>query len=216
MSIGLIADSLYAAAGMFWDIFWALVLGFFLSGIVMVFVPKTKMVKVLGRPGFKELGFAAFFGSVSSSCSYAAASMTRSLFQKGAHIIPALAFLLASTNLVVELTTVLWILMGWQFVVAEFLGGFILIFIMSLLMRSFGPLRSFEAKRQELVSSQHSTDGDEALADPRTLAGWRAVARAFVSEWRMIWKDILLGVTISGFLMVWVPHSFWQSLFLQK
>ncbi|MBI3555336.1 MAG: permease, partial [Deltaproteobacteria bacterium] len=146
-----LGNGLYAAAGMFWLIFWALVLGFALSGVVMAFIPKKRIAVALGRPGFKELVEAMFFGAISSSCSYAAAAMSRSIFQKGAHIIPALAFLLASTNLVIELSVVLWIMMGWQFVVAEFVGGFILVFTMAGLMRLFAPLEAFEERRRELA-----------------------------------------------------------------
>lgn len=209
--------SLYAAAGMLWEIFWALVLGFALSGVVMAFVPKKKIARALGRSGAKELGIAAFFGMISSSCSYAAAAMARSLFQKGAHIVPALAFMLASTNLVIELSAVLWVLMGWQFVVAELVGGLILILIMAALMRFFGPLKAFEEKQQQLSHGDGgSLAADDEAADWRTLEGWRKAARAFVMEWRMIWQDIVIGVVVSGFLMVLVPDRFWQALFLQN
>jgi uncharacterized protein len=213
----LVLQSLYAAAGMFWSILWALILGFAISGIVMAFVPKSKMAAILGNSKPDDIALATFFGSVSSSCSYAAASMSRSLFQKGAHIIPALAFMLASTNLVLELSLILWVMMGWQFVVAEFLGGMILVAIMSVLMMLFGPLADFDQKRKELNHDSESEEDDEGTtADPKTLAGWREAARAFVSEWQMIGKDVAIGVIISGFLMTFVPDSFWQSLFLRN
>jgi uncharacterized membrane protein YraQ (UPF0718 family) len=216
--------SLWAAAGMFWNILWALILGFALSGVIMAFVPKSKMATLLGKPKPDEIALATFFGSVSSSCSYAAASMARSLFQKGAHIIPALAFMLASTNLVLELSLILWIMMGWQFVVAEFLGGILLVTIMSILMMLFAPLADFERKRKELnQSSEKEQDGhgaehddEDIVSDPKTLAGWRAASRAFVSEWNMIGRDLIIGVVISGFLMTLVPDSFWQVLFLRN
>jgi len=213
--IHLIEMSLYAAAGMLWEILWALVLGFALSGVVIAFLPRKQIASALGRPGIKEILRALIFGAISSSCSFAAASTSRSLFQKGAHIIPALAFMLASTNLVIELSAIIWILMGWQFVVAEFAGGIILVFIMAALMRLLAPLNAFDEKRLEL---EHATRNDDAMqvASPRTLAGWQEVARAFVMEGAMIWKDILVGVVVSGFLMVCVPNSVWQSLFLQR
>jgi len=221
--IHLILQSLFTALGMFWSILWALILGFAISGVVMAFVPKSKMAAILGKPKPDEIALATFFGSVSSSCSYAAASMGRTLFQKGAHIIPSLAFMIASTNLVLELSLILWIMMGWQFVVAEFLGGMILVAIMSILMMLFAPLADFEKKRKELNQGSEPKgdnkgdgDDDEATSDPKTLAGWRDAARAFVGEWQMIGKDVAIGVIISGFLMTFVPDSFWQSLFLRS
>ncbi len=215
----LLLRSLYLALGMFWEIFWALILGFALSGIVMTFVPKEKMVKLLGRPGLKELGLAALFGASSSSCSYAAAAMTKSIYQKGAHIIPALAFMLASTNLVVELSVILWVLMGWQFVMGEFVGGLLMIAIMSALMKAFGPLRAFEERRRALNTEEESDSEFDAKDESHrffSLEGWRSVARSFVSEWRMIGKDIAIGMLVSGLLMAVVPDSFWARLFLRN
>jgi uncharacterized membrane protein YraQ (UPF0718 family) len=215
----LLLQSLYLALGMFWEIFWALILGFALSGVVMTFVSKEKMVKLLGRPGFKELGLAALFGASSSSCSYAAASMTKSIYQKGADIIPALAFMLASTNLVLELSVILWVLMGWQFVLGEFVGGLVMIAIMSVLMKAFGPLRAFDERREALNKEDKpscESDAEEERYRFFRLEGWRAVARSFVSEWRMIGKDIAIGMFVSGFLMAFVPDSFWAKLFLRN
>ena len=209
--IGVIGNSLFAAAGMFWNMFWALVLGFALSGVVTSFVSKKKTARLLGKPGFKELGLALFFGASSSSCSYAAASMTRSLFRKGAHIIPALAFMLASTNLVIELSSVLWVMMGWQFVVAELMGGIVLVLIMAALMQLFGPLEAFALKQKELNIGL--VDSDDEVGPKEH---WRNTAKTFMAEWQMLWKDILLGVVISGFLMVLVPDHLWQSIFLQS
>jgi uncharacterized membrane protein YraQ (UPF0718 family) len=210
--VELIGKSLFAAAGMFWLIFWALILGFMISGAVQAFVSKKRMAELLGRSDLKSIALASFFGATSSSCSYAATSMARTLFQKGAHIVPALAFMIASTNLVLELSIVLWTLMGWQFVLAEFVGGGVLILLVAVLMKAFGPLRAFEAKRAELDAEDEMED-DSELPSPMTREGWAIAARSFVSEWKMIWKDVVLGVLISGFLMVFVSDSFWQSLF---
>ncbi len=206
----LIGQSLYAAAAMLWQILWALVLGFALSGAIIAFVPRGKIARALGTPGPSALARALLFGAASSSCSYAAASMSRSLFRKGAHIVTALAFMLASTNLVVELSAVLWIFLGWRFVLAEFVGAILLVFIMALLMRAFAPLAEFEKYRD----AAQKQDGD-SLADPRTLEGWREAAREFAMELKMLWREIAIGILISGFLMTWVPDSFWQTLFLQ-
>src|SRR6516162_1968559 len=117
----------YHAAAMFWETLWALVLGFGVSAGLQVFVSKDRMTRLLGRAGLKEVLLATGFGAASSSCSYAAASIGKTAFQKGAALVPALAFMFASTNLVVELGAVLWLLMGWQFVLAEILGAFVLI-----------------------------------------------------------------------------------------
>src|SRR4051812_21251300 len=140
-------EVLYVGAGMFWQMLWALVIGFTLSGATQVFLSKERMSQLLGKAGPKELALASFFGAASSSCSYAAAALARTLFQKGAHIISAFAFMIASTNLVIELGLVLWSLMGWQFVVAESVGGLLLIAFFAGLMRTIGPVRQFEAAR---------------------------------------------------------------------
>jgi uncharacterized membrane protein YraQ (UPF0718 family) len=207
--MNLILQAVLAAAGMLWKMLWALILGFALSGIAQTFVSKEKMASLLGKPGVKELGLASFFGAASSSCSYAATSMARTLFEKGAHIIPAFAFMFASTNLVVELSVVLWVMMGWKFVLAEFVGGVILILVMAVLMKIFAPLDAFAAKQAELSQAREEEfEGAEK--------NWFTVGRAFVSEVQMIWKDVLIGVTVSGFLMVFVPNDFWQSIFLKN
>jgi len=214
----LVGHSLVESATMFWSILWALILGFILSAITMAFVPTKKIISSLGKAGPREIGLAVFLGAISSSCSYAAASMTRSLFQKGAHIITALAFMFASTNLVFEMSLILWLMLGWQFVLAEFIGGLILVCIMSLLAQLFLPMEEFENIRIKLNSSTFSghSNVSEQTNDPRTLAGWQAVAQAFVMEWQMIWKDIAFGILASGFLMIFVPEHIWQTLFMQK
>lgn len=135
--LSMAGDTFYTIAGMFWKILWALILGFAISGAIQAFVPKRSMVKVMGDDSAASLARAGFFGAISSSCSYAAAAMARSVFLRGAHITAAVAFMIAATNLVIELGFVLWSLMGWQFVVAELLGGVLLIAIMAVLMKLF-------------------------------------------------------------------------------
>src|SRR5256885_3929734 len=130
---------IYHAAAMLWAPLWALVLGFGISAALQVFVSTEQMTRALGRVGLREMLLATGFGAASSSCSYAAASIGRSAFQKGAALIPALAFMFASTNLVVELGAVLWLLMGWQFVLAEIIGAFVLIGMMWVLMSILFP-----------------------------------------------------------------------------
>ncbi len=133
--IAKLGEALLIALGMFWQVGWSLVLGFTLSGLVQAVVSKEQMQRALGRDGVREIALAAGFGVASSSCSYAAAAMSKTLFKKGAAFIPSLAFLFSSTNLVIELGIVLWLLMGWQFTAAEWIGGLVLIAIMSLLVK---------------------------------------------------------------------------------
>src|SRR5580692_5960452 len=133
MSVGDVGRSLREAFFMFWETVWALVLGFTLSGAVQAFVSKDDMHRVMGDHGPKAVVRASAFGMVSSSCSYAATAMAKSLFQKGADFVTAMVFMFASTNLVVELGIVLVVLMGWQFAAAEFVGGFIMIALLATL-----------------------------------------------------------------------------------
>src|SRR4051812_6519133 len=140
-------SSLYFAVAMLWETFWALVLGFGISAALQVFVSKEQMSRVFGRTSFRSVAVATGLGAASSSCSYAAAAAGRSAIQQGAAIVPALAFMFASTNLVIELGAVLWILMGWRFVLAEFIGAFVLIALVSLLVRLFLPKKVAEEMR---------------------------------------------------------------------
>src|SRR5436305_2940112 len=146
---------LYHGAAMFWETLWALVLGFGISAALQVFVSKARMTQMLGRNGLTEIVLATGLGAASSSCSYAAASIGRSAFQKGAALVPALAFMFASTNLVIELGAVLWILMGWQFVLAEIIGALVLIAVMWLLMSIFFP-QGLEKQARE--HARHAVD----------------------------------------------------------
>src|ERR1041385_7498664 len=148
---------LYHAAAMLWETLWALVLGFGISAGLQVFVSKEGMTRLLGSAGLKEILHATGFGAASSSCSYAAASIGRSAFQKGAALVPALAFMFASTNLVIELGAVLWLLMGWRFLLAEVIGAFVLIGVMWLLMSIFFPkqLESEAREHAEIDSDEH-------------------------------------------------------------
>src|SRR5947209_8723677 len=149
-STGWLWMGLYHGVAMFWETLWALVLGFGISAALQVFVSKDRMTQLLGRNGPKQILLATGFGAASSSCSYAAASIGRSAFQKGAALIPALAFMFASTNLVIELGAVLWILMGWQFVLAEIVGSLVLIGVMWLLMAIVFPNELENEARQHL------------------------------------------------------------------
>lgn len=208
----MLGDTLYTVAGMFWQIFWALVLGFAVSGAVQAFVPKRRMVQIMGDDGVGSIARAGFFGAISSSCSYAAAAMTRSVFLRGAHITAAVTFMIAATNLVIELGFVLWSLMGWQFVLAEFVGGLLLIAITVALMKTVGPLKAFARLREQ--QRQDDDESDESVPSPLSFDGWTQAASRFVMDWSMIWKDIAIGVIVAGAIVVWVPDAFWQALFL--
>src|SRR2546421_2158231 len=193
---------IYHAAAMFWATLWALVLGFGISAALQVFVSKDRMTQLLGRAGLREMLLATGLGAASSSCSYAAAAIGRSAFQKGAALIPALAFMFASTNLVVELGAVLWLLMGWQFVLAEIIGSFVLIGEMWLLMSIFFS-KQLEANAREHSktasgdSSGHDehdhehplSQGFDATRDQDEDNRWPRLGNAFWMDWLMLWKE---------------------------
>src|SRR3954452_1320916 len=151
--------SLYHALAMLWATFWALVLGFTISGVLQVFVSKEQMSRAFGKTNLKSISIATGLGAASSSCSYAAAAAARSAIQQGAAIIPALAFMFASTNLVIELGAVLWILMGWRFVLAEFIGAFVLIALVWTMVRFFMPqsVRDEARRNAEKKGGGHSS-----------------------------------------------------------
>ncbi len=205
--------ALHHTAAMAWGTFWALVLGFGISGALQTFVSPDQMDRLFGRADLRSMGLATALGAASSSCSYAAAAAARSAFKQGAALIPALAFMFASTNLVIELGAVLWLFMGWKFVLAEAVGAFVLIGIMWLLMRLVFP------KSVEDEARRH-TQGDEkeggCCHGGQAPAGkWQALADAFIMDWQMLWKEIAIGFVIAGFLSATVPDSWWGALFLK-
>jgi len=216
-----IGDSLKMAFFMFWDTLWALVLGFTLSGAVQAFVSRAEMQKALGGHGPRHIGRATFFGMVSSSCSYAATAMAKSLFQKGADFTSALVFMFASTNLVVELGVVLWVLIGWQFTAAEFVGGLIMIGLLALVSRWFFQPPMIEAARLSLQSPGEE-DGDEQgerrlpwKVRLRSLAGWTDAAGYTIADVSMLRRELLIGYVVAGFLAVLVPVEAWNAVFLK-
>jgi uncharacterized membrane protein YraQ (UPF0718 family) len=209
-------QSLYHAAAMLWATFWALVLGFAVSGVLQVFVSKERMSRLFGRTNLRSVAIATGLGAASSSCSYAAVAAGRSAIQQGAAVIPALAFMFASTNLVIELGAVLWLLMGWEFVVAEIVGSVVLIALMWLVIIVFLPRKwEEEIKRRaahDIVADaccHHEHEQEEE-------GKWTKVAHAFVTDWSMLWKEILGGFLIAGFLATLTPHGWWEGLFLQS
>ena len=216
-----IGEALLMALGMFWQVGWSLVLGFGISAVLQAIVSKETMSRALGRAGIREIALATAAGAASSSCSYASASVSRTLFKKGAALIPSLAFIFASTNLVAELGIVLYLLMGWQFMAGEWIGGVVLVGILSILVRLTYPARLVEEARHHPEPGGGHEHGDTAeaggtvwqkLAQRET---WVRVAQSFVMDWSMLWKDILLGFLIAGALSVFVPDGVWQALFVK-
>jgi uncharacterized protein len=222
---GALAHALNIAFGMTWEILWALVLGFALSGAVQAVVSKSEMTRLLPDDSPRTIAIACGLGAASSSCSYAAVALARSIFRKGANFTAAMAFEFASTNLVIELGIILALLIGWQFTLAEFVGGPIMIaFLASVFRLTLTPERVEEARVQAdrgLVGSMEGhaamdmsvTGGSlvERLTSPR---GLTAISHYYVMDWASIWKDIVGGLLIAGALAAWVPNSFWQSFFL--
>lgn len=205
-------------SGYFWKALWAFVLGYIVSGCIQVFVTRKRMQQAMGETGARSVGLATFFGFISSSCSFAALAGAKSVFQKGAGFIPALAFLLSSTNLVIELGIVISIFLGWQFVVGEYLGGIFLIGFTWLFVRLLYPKRLIVEARERLESSG-SDERDQGESQNwrekiRSLDGWEKVANQYFMEWKMVWKDVTIGFTVAGFISVFVPASFFKSLFV--
>ena len=205
-----LTHSLFEAGAMFWETLWALVLGFALSAVAQVFISKERIQRALGRSGLREVALATGLGAASSSCSYAAVATARTVFKKGAALVPTLAFMFASTNLVFELGFVLWLLMGWRFVLAEFIGAFVLIGLMWPLVALTLP------KGLEQEAREHPEDGGAHDHDHGAMGGGRlkAVADAFAMDWSMLWREMLIGFLIAGFLSVLVPDHLWRALFL--
>ena len=196
--------------------FWAFGLGYLISSMIQVFVTKQRMRESMGSKGPKSVGLATFFGFISSSCSFAALATTRSLFTKGAGLVPSLAFLLASTNLVIELGIVIAIFLSWQFVVAEYLGGLLLILCTWLLVK-WTLSEEFEQQARE-NAREEADEGSEGPDDWKklitSLEGWRRVARKYFMEWNMVWKDVTVGFTVAGIIAAFVPHQFFETLFV--
>jgi uncharacterized protein len=192
---------------MAYEVWWALVLGFAISAIVQAWVPKARIEGALAGEGFAPIAKATALGAASSSCSYAALALPKSLFQKGASAVTALSFQFASTNLVWELGLVLWVLMGWQFTLAEFFGGIVLIGLMAVMLRLFvSPRLEEQARRhaQEAQAGHHHGDEQEEQRSWRerltTRSAWAGVGGNFRGDVQMLWKEISLGFLLAGFI----------------
>jgi uncharacterized membrane protein YraQ (UPF0718 family) len=221
-----ILQALGEAFAMFWEVLWPLILGFGLSAVVQALVSHRTLVRTLGDDSPRSLTLATLFGIASSSCSYAAVALARSLFRKGAGFTAAMVFQLASTNLVIELGIILIVLLGWPFAAAEYLGGIIMVVVIALIFRltltprlvrqahehaERGALGRMEGHAAMDMSVEGGGSFFQRLFSGR---GFTAVSHLFVMDWASVWTDILLGFLIAGALAAWVPESFWQSFFL--
>jgi uncharacterized protein len=220
-----VGHALALAGSMTWEILWALILGFALSAVVQAVVRRSTIVSLMGDDRPRTLAVATGLGAASSSCSYAAVALARSLFRKGANFTAAMAFEIGSTNLVVELGIILALLMGWQFTAAEFVGGPMMIVVLAVLFRLFVRSRLVDAAREQAergiagsmeghAAMDMSIKGEgsfwQRLFSPR---GFTSVSHVFVMEWLAILRDLVLGLLIAGAIAAWVPESFWRIFF---
>jgi uncharacterized protein len=221
-----IGHALTVAGSMTWEITWSLILGFTLSAVVQALVRREVVTRRLGNDRPSTLALAAGLGAASSSCSYAAVALARSLFRKGADFTAAMVFEIASTNLVVELGIILALLISWQFTLAEFIGGPIMIVLLAVAFRIFARGRLIEAARAQADRGVAGSMEGHAAMDMSIAAGgsfWRrllsrdgytSVSHIFVMEWAAVVRDIAAGLLIAGAVGAWVPETFWRHLFL--
>ncbi|MGH7203909.1 MAG: permease, partial [Candidatus Levyibacteriota bacterium] len=209
----------------FWEVLWSLLLGFTLSAIVQAVVSHKAIAKTLGGNSFRSLSFASLFGIASSSCSYAAIALARSLFQKGGSFTSAMVFEIASTNLVIELGLILFVLMGWQFALAEWLGGIIMIILIAFLFRftltkNLVSLAKAQSEKGLAGKMEGHAAMDMSISSKKSFwqkvlsnEGFSAISHFFVMDWASIWIDMVIGFIVAGILTVFVPNSFWQTFF---
>jgi uncharacterized membrane protein YraQ (UPF0718 family) len=223
--LGAAGHALGLAFAMCWEILWALVLGFALSGAVQAVVSKAEMSRLLPDDSPRSLCLASGLGAASSSCSYAAVALARSIFRKGANFTSAMAFQFASTNLVIELGIILAVLVGWQFTLAEFVGGPLMIVLLAVAFRALLRRRLVEQARQQadrgLVGRMEghaemdmAVTGGSIWSRLRSPEGFTATSHYFVMDWASVWVDIAVGLLVAGALGAWVPGRFWQGFFL--
>jgi uncharacterized protein len=221
-----VGHALALAGSMTWEILWALILGFALSAVVQAVVRRSTIVALMGDDRPRTLAVAAGLGAASSSCSYAAVALARSLFRKGANFTAAMAFEIGSTNLVVELGIILALLMGWQFTAAEFVGGPLMIVVLAVLFRLFVRSRLIDAAREQSDRGLAGSMEGHAAMDMSikgegsfwrrlfSTEGFTSVSHVFAMEWLAILRDLVLGLLIAGAIAAWVPETFWQNFFL--
>lgn len=221
-----ILHALGLAGAMTWEVLWALILGFMLSAIVQALVKRSSVTKLLGNDGPKTLLLATGLGAASSSCSYAAVALARSLFRKGATFTAAMAFEIASTNLVIELGIILALLIGWQFTLAEFIGGPIMIISLAIVFRLFLRKKLVDDARVQANKALAGSMEGHAAMDMSvskvgsfwqrlfSAEGYTSVSHIFIMEWAAVLRDVVIGLLIAGAVGAWVPNDVWQKLFL--
>lgn len=212
------AEAAFTTTGFFWMALWAFTLGYLISSGIQVFVTEKRMQKTMGKDKSKSVLLGTFFGFISSSCSFAALASAKSLFKKGASFVSSIAFLLASTNLVIELGIIISIFLGWQFVVGEYIGGVILILVSWLLIRIINPKKLIK-KARERVEGEDDDDADPTKSWKKKMkseTGWAKVSQQYGMEWKMVWKDVSIGFTVAGIVAAFVPDSFFQTLFINS
>ncbi|SOC20950.1 permease [Thalassospira xiamenensis] len=209
------ANGVMTALGFFWNALWAFVMGYAISAAIQVFVPKSRLTRHMGDCDIKSISLAGVFGAISSSCSFAALSAARALFQKGAHFVATVAFMFASTNLVIELGVLIFLFLGWQYLIAEIAGGIVMIAISAILIRLTYPKSLIERAKQHADEATGQEENDfDWKKRIKSSAGWQQVGTRFVMEWQMVWREILFGFTVAGFIAVFVPDQVWQTLFM--
>jgi len=219
--VNTIWDGVSNAFLMAWTVWWALVFGFAVSGIVQAWVPRRRIEHALGGDGLRPVAIATGLGAASSSCSYAAIAIARSLFEKGASAASTLAFQFASTNLVVELGLVIWLLIGWQFTLAEFVGGLVLIGVTTVLLRRFVStsveIGAREHAREPHAGHEHPSAGDRMPLGLRLTSAeaWSDVAQNFRSDWAMVYREVLIGFLLAGFVGL-LGNDFFNGLFIVR
>ena len=204
------------SVGFFWMALWAFMLGYLISSLIQVLISRERMQQAMGKDGPRSMLLGTFFGFISSSCSFSALSTTRAIFNKGAGLAPSLAFLLASTNLVIELGMVIAIFLGWQFVLGEYVGGILLILITWLLIRLTRPRRLEALARKQQHNHADDADNSDIGWQQKLVSrqSWQQIGQTYVMEWQMVWRDVLIGFTVAGIIAAMVPDSFFQALFI--
>lgn len=209
-------EAAYTSLGFFWMAMWAFILGYIISSLIQVLVTRRRMRAAMGDDSLKPMALGSFFGFISSSCSFAALATTRALFDKGAAFAPSMAFMLASTNLVIELGFVIAIFLSWQFVVAEYVGGLLLILFAWIFIKVTRPLELIKQARSDENEDEDEDDSKKssALTKLKQRETWQAIGNKYMMEWNMVWQDVLIGFTVAGIISAFVPSAFFEWLFI--
>lgn len=214
-------EALKTTGLLIWYTLWAFILGYLISAGIQTLVTREQMSSVLGKKGIKQASLATFFGFISSSCSFADLAATRSVLTKGAHAMNAIIFMVASTDLVIETGIVLWLLAGWKFVVAAYAVGIVMIIFIYILYdvilsKKIATQGRKHAEKFEAESLKHpSPEGMKWYEKLTSKEGWKIISFKFFGEWKMAYKEVLIGFTVAGIVSAFVPTSFWNTIFLE-